>query len=79
MSCVAFVMHGADKRRARLGRRRIPEATLHLVEVAGGWLGAWLAMRIFRHKTQKTSYRVVFAVMVVLNVGLVILWVRGIR
>ncbi len=47
---------GWDKRQARRGRWRVPEATLHLWEVLGGWPGSWIARRHFRHKTAKRSY-----------------------
>ncbi len=60
MSIVAFAMYGFDKRRARRGGRRIPEATLHLSEALFGWPGAFLAQQFFRHKTRKRSFLVVF-------------------
>lgn len=75
LSCVGFLLHAVDKRRARRQGRRVPERWLHLVEVAGGWPGALLAMRLFRHKTRKVSYRVVFVAMVVIHVAAVVLWV----
>lgn len=67
LSCVAFLLYAVDKSRARRGARRISERTLHLVELLGGWPGAWLAARSLRHKTSKTSYRIVFALIVLLH------------
>ena len=67
-SLVAFVLYGWDKRCAARGRWRVSEATLHLWELLGGWPGAVCAQRVFRHKTIKTSFRVVFYLMVALNV-----------
>ena len=64
-SALAVVVYGLDKRRARLGRRRIPERVLHAVELAGGWPGALIAARWFRHKTRKVGYRVVLGAIVV--------------
>ena len=52
MNAAAFVMMGADKRRARKGRWRIPEKALFAVALAGGSAGAVLGMQIFRHKTR---------------------------
>lgn len=52
MNAAAFVMMGADKRRARKGRWRIPEKALFAVALAGGSAGAILGMQIFRHKTR---------------------------
>ncbi len=72
-SLVAFVAHGRDKRAARLGRRRTPERTLHLIELIGGWPGALLAMTVFHHKTRKASYFLVTALIVVVWIAVAIL------
>jgi uncharacterized membrane protein YsdA (DUF1294 family) len=55
-SLLALGAFAFDKRRARLGRRRVPEATLHAIELAGGWPGALVAMQLVRHKRRKPSY-----------------------
>lgn len=60
MSAVVLVLYGWDKRQARGGRSRIPESTLHALEILGGWPGALLAQRWFRHKNAKPGYQVVF-------------------
>ena len=56
-STVAFVLIAVDKRRARREQPRISERTLHLFAAAGGWPGAYLARRIFHHKTLKLGFR----------------------
>ena len=58
-SAVTFVAYGLDKARAKNGQRRIPEATLHTLELCCGWPGALLGMQVFRHKTAKTAFRLV--------------------
>lgn len=68
LSTVGF--YAFDKKRARLGGRRIPEKTLHFLELIGGWPGAWIAQRYLRHKTAKVSYRVVFAIILLAYQGL---------
>lgn len=68
MSLITFVVYGIDKQRAGTARRRIPEQTLHLLALLGGWPGAWLAQRQFRHKTKKTSFQIVFWFMVGLHI-----------
>ncbi len=55
-SVLTAALFGWDKRAARRGARRIPERTLHRLELAGGWPGALLAMRVFRHKRAKPSF-----------------------
>jgi hypothetical protein len=39
---------------------RTPEKVLHASELLGGWPGALLAQQLFRHKTRKVSYQLVF-------------------
>jgi len=58
-SLVALVTYALDKRRAALGAWRVSESTLHWIELVGGWPGALLAMKLFRHKTRKFSFLVV--------------------
>ena len=59
-SGIVFVLYGIDKRRAVKAKPRISERTLHLFALAGGWPGAYLGSRLFRHKTLKVSFRIVF-------------------
>ncbi len=76
-SLICFVMYGLDKRRAKLQARRIPERTLHGFALVGGWPGALWAQRIFRHKTQKKSFRLFFWMIVLLHLivlGYTIYW-----
>jgi len=58
-SAITFIAFGVDKRRAGRGDRRIPERTLHALELLGGWPGALLGMQVFRHKRRKAAYFVV--------------------
>jgi uncharacterized membrane protein YsdA (DUF1294 family) len=67
LSAVTFALYGIDKRRAVRNRRRIKESHLHACELLGGWPGALVAQRVFRHKWRKTRYMVVFWSVVVLH------------
>jgi len=75
-SLAAFAAYGLDKWAARTDRWRTAESTLHLLGLVGGWPGALLAQRVFRHKTQKASFRIVFWATVALNCAAlaVLLW-----
>ena len=55
-----FLAYRSDRRSAEAGEWRVPEATLHFVALIGGWPGAFLAQRTFRHKTSKISFQFVF-------------------
>lgn len=59
-SVIAFVQVDTDKKRAGSGGWRISEYGLHTIEFLGGWPGAYLAHRTFRHKIRKQSFQVVF-------------------
>ena len=52
INLLTFIVYGADKRRARKGKWRVPEKTLFLLPLLGGSIGALLGMRTFRHKTK---------------------------
>lgn len=79
LSAITFVVYALDKQAAQTGRWRTPESTLHLLELAGGWPGAWVAQQVLRHKSRKPAYRVAFWAMVVLHCTAltVWLWTRG--
>lgn len=66
LSLVAFFVYRSDKRRAAAGEWRVPEATLHLLALIGGWPGAFLAQRAFRHKISKVPFQCVFWAVVLL-------------
>ena len=66
-SGVAFLMYGADKSAAQQGRWRTSESTLHAIALVGGWPGALVARRFFRHKTTRQPFRTVFWGTVIAN------------
>jgi uncharacterized membrane protein YsdA (DUF1294 family) len=67
MSFFTFLLYLADKERARDNEWRIPESTLHLFGFLGGWPGAYLAQRWFRHKTSKIPFQIVFWTIVAIH------------
>jgi uncharacterized membrane protein YsdA (DUF1294 family)/cold shock CspA family protein len=66
-STVAFLTYGADKSAAEQGRWRTPESTLHTLALVGGWPGALIAQQVFRHKTTKQPFRIIFWFTVIAN------------
>ena len=67
-----FALYGADKQRAKKGAWRIPEKTL----LTGTWLlggvGAFAAMRMFRHKTKHLAFQLSAPLGALLSVALMI-------
>jgi uncharacterized membrane protein YsdA (DUF1294 family)/cold shock CspA family protein len=77
LSSLTFLVYAIDKRRARNQGWREPEKHMHLLEVLGGWPGAFLAQRILRHKSSKDSYQFVFFLIIGLHQFLAIDALRG--
>ncbi len=70
LACIniaTFLSYGVDKRAAVRGDWRIPEADLHTLEFLGGWIGAYIAQKVFHHKNKKRSYQAMFWLMLVLQ------------
>lgn len=66
-SAVSFFVYARDKSAARGDQWRTAESTLHVLSLIGGWPGALVAQKLFRHKTKKQSFQIVFWTTVVLN------------
>ena len=68
-SIATYLVYWLDKSAARADRRRVPESTLHLLALVGGWPGALVAQQQYRHKTRKREFRVIFWITVLANVA----------
>lgn len=54
---IAFVLYGIDKKRAIRNEHRIRESVLLWMARLGGGIGCWLGIKLFRHKTKHTKFR----------------------
>ncbi|EBO5471052.1 DUF1294 domain-containing protein [Salmonella enterica] len=61
-------IYGIDKTAARKTWRRVPESTLLVFGVVGGWPGAIVGQQLFRHKTQKQPFKTYFIVSVIVSI-----------
>lgn len=64
-----FINYYFDKRSARLGNWRTSEAQLHYLELAGGWIGALLAQKLLRHKNKKSSFQLVYWLIIFFHIS----------
>ena len=51
INLVTFLVYGIDKGMAQIIPARVPELLLHLLALAGGFIGGWGGMFAFHHKT----------------------------
>ena len=71
INIVAFFIYGIDKWKAKRSKWRISEATLLVVAVLGGSIGAWLGMKTWHHKTLHKKFR--FGVPLILTAQILLL------
>ena len=57
INAVTFIVYGIDKYKAKKAKWRIPEATLLLLAVLGGSIGAWMGMKVWHHKTMHKKFK----------------------
>ena len=73
VNVLTFLVYGLDKQKARHKRWRVPESTLMGMAALGGSIGAWLAMRLFHHKTQHKKFRYGVPLMLVAQIALILI------
>ena len=69
-----FFMYGIDKWKAKRSKWRISEASLLLLAVLGGSIGAWLGMRVWHHKTMHKKFQLGIPLIIVAQIALII-WI----
>jgi uncharacterized membrane protein YsdA (DUF1294 family) len=76
MNIVGLFAMGIDKAKAKKRAWRIPERTLFLISLLGGSAGTWLGMYLFRHKTKHWYFVVGIPAILILQLGLVALFLH---
>ena len=72
INIVSFFLYGIDKYKAKKGRWRISEATLLMMAVIGGSIGAWAGMRLWHHKTMHKKFKYGIPIIIILQVCLMV-------
>ena len=72
VNITSFLLYSIDKYKAKKGRWRISEATLLLMAVIGGSIGAWVGMRIWHHKTMHKKFKYGIPVIIIFHVALAV-------
>lgn len=69
---LTLAIYGVDKLAARKAWRRVPESTLLVFGVVGGWAGAIVGQQLFRHKTQKQPFKTWFIASVFVSISVTV-------
>lgn len=72
VNSLTFLLYGIDKYKAKKGRWRISEATLHTMAAIGGSIGAWAGMRTWHHKTMHKTFKYGIPVIIIMQIALVV-------
>jgi len=73
INIVTFLVYGIDKWKAKQGSWRISEATLLILAVIGGSIGALLGMRVWYHKTMHKKFKYGLPLILLVQIALIYL------
>ena len=75
-SAVTFIAFGFDKWKAFRAGQRLSEFALMMLAAFGGWIGGFIGMIVFRHKTAKWTFKLKYALALIPFVAAVWVWWR---
>lgn len=73
INIVTLIVYGIDKVKAMKGKWRISEATLLLLAIIGGSVGAWLGMKTWHHKTMHKKFKYGLPLILLAQIALIAL------
>ena len=77
INAAGYLLMRTDKKKAKKGAWRIPEATLMAVAAVGGSIGSLLGMYHFRHKTKHPKFTIGIPMILAVQVALAV-WLTSI-
>ncbi len=81
INSISFILYAYDKLLALSNSKnisRVSENRLLLSTLIGGSIGSLLSMIIFRHKIKKASFMIKFSIVVIVQITIVFLYIKGI-
>ena len=75
INIITFIIFGLDKYYAIKNKFRVSESTLFCLCIIGGSFLGYIGMKVFRHKTKKTYFRIGVPLIMILEAILIIKWV----
>ena len=75
INVVTFFMYGIDKWKAKNSKWRIRETALLGLAILGGSIGAWLGMKVWRHKTQHKKFKYGVPAIIIVQLALIVYFI----
>ena len=72
VNIASFLLYGIDKYKAKKGKWRVSEATLLMMAVIGGSIGASAGMRLWHHKTMHKKFKYGIPIIIIMQVALAV-------
>ena len=79
INIVTLIVYGIDKVKAMKGKWRISEATLLLLAIIDGSVGAWLGMKTWHHKTMHKKFKYGLPLILLAQIALIALTSSGLQ
>ena len=76
INVITFLIYGIDKWKAKQGSWRISEATLLLLAIIGGCIGALLGMQVWHHKTMHLKFKYGLSLILLAQIALIYLIIQ---
>lgn len=73
ITIVTFLVYGIDKWKAKQGSWRISEASLLILAVIGGSIGALFGMKVWHHKTMHKKFKYGLPLILLVQIALIYL------
>ena len=70
---IMYVDKRMSKRKGYKDKRRVSERQLFIVTAMGGFVGTMMGMKLFRHKTQKTYFFMIFTLIAIIEIGAIVI------
>ena len=71
INIVTFLVYGIDKWKAKKSLWRIREASLLMLAILGGSIGAWLGMKVWHHKTLHKKFRYGIPAIIIIQLAVI--------
>ena len=77
INIVTFLIYGIDKWKAKHNKWRTSEATLLILAVIGGSVGALFGMKVWHHKTMHKKFKYGLPLILLAQIALAVLTFTG--